>query len=360
MRGRAVWAGGIAAGLMMVGCSSGTRWQAVALAPGVQAHALAAGTPLAGGQTTIETPGGGLGPVLADLTGAPRAIHLRPDGPYARVADIVSVSTDGPRIEMVGVARGGAHANPRWSVWSGTSAEVVEDAQVFWVFGGQDAGALTAVVHAGGEPIIVGSWGGSFGLDAAIWRRTGKTWARVPSDGTALACDQRLSVTVRSAAARGRELVLAGEALHLGDGVRRQAAIWTQAERDASWRRHDLPGGTTSTVASVDCTPTGCLLVGHSDNRLAAWRYGGGTSEPVELPAIPIHDEAQPRAVHTGTREALVVSHDGRTELLIRSTAGWRTRPGPSGSVVDARGYGDRIVAVTHEPDRNAVWQLRP
>ena len=52
------------------------------------------------------------------LTSVP--VEPQPESPYAPLARWFSIAVSGDAVEAVGGARGGAHANYRWTVWSGT------------------------------------------------------------------------------------------------------------------------------------------------------------------------------------------------------------------------------------------------
>ena len=83
-----------------------------------------------------------------DTSPAWQPVSLRPSTPYGKVASLVSLAGDGRSIVAVGAAHGGAHANFRWTIWTGTPAGVVDRPQTFETFGGQEAGTA-AGRHAG-------------------------------------------------------------------------------------------------------------------------------------------------------------------------------------------------------------------
>ena len=65
---------------------------------------------------------------------------------------------------------GGAHANPRWTVWAGSPQRLDEYPQTFETFGGQSAGGLLDIVFTSDGPVIAGSWAAmEGGLDTAVW-----------------------------------------------------------------------------------------------------------------------------------------------------------------------------------------------
>ena len=158
-------------------------------------------------------------PAMAVLdSGGARSIALTPREPYAEVADIFSVAADGTGLQTLGVAHGGAHANPRWTTWSGTTSGVVDHPQVFWTFGGEEAGILVAIVATPAGPRIVGSWQGRTALDIAVWRPDGERWTRLDSAGTPLANTATLQVSGRSAAPTPAGMIVAGSVFDLSGG----------------------------------------------------------------------------------------------------------------------------------------------
>ena len=165
-------------------------WSAVELPAGVEPKTLTtmADRLLVGGLKagdTPETPS----PVMLvlDAGDISQTVPLTPQSPYAPVARWYSVATDGTRIVAIGGANGGAHANVRWTTWSGTLAGVQELPQNFYTFGGWGAGDLVDAVITPGGDALVGSWGGAqAGLDAAVWTFANPVWTRQDPAGTAL------------------------------------------------------------------------------------------------------------------------------------------------------------------------------
>ncbi|MET0865415.1 MAG: hypothetical protein ABWZ98_13870, partial [Nakamurella sp.] len=106
---------------------------------------------------------------------------------YGAMADIVQLGlgADG-QVVAIGTVAGGAHLNPRWSAWIGTTQGIVEEPQTVETFGGPEAGGITGVL-SGSAPLVVGSWTISAGvLGVALWQHSperigGQTWLRQPS-----------------------------------------------------------------------------------------------------------------------------------------------------------------------------------
>ncbi|MGW4531734.1 hypothetical protein ACWEOI_12370 [Nocardia sp. NPDC004340] len=95
------------------------------------------------------TPGGGvlaLGSIPAADVRAPAAwsttdgthwipVPVHPETPYSARAELISAGT-GEHTVVLGRAFGGAHSNPRMSVWSGDTHGLTEHEQAFEMFGG--------------------------------------------------------------------------------------------------------------------------------------------------------------------------------------------------------------------------------
>jgi len=151
--------------IMIVSCSSPgppartetvreLSWSRIALPESVAASSLAAVSEalLVGGRASS----GGDQPVLftVDASGSTRPVPLHPTSPYAKVADLISVATRGDEVVALGVAYGGAHANPRWTVWAGSTQGLDEYPQTFETFGRQSAGGLFDIVITSDGPAI--------------------------------------------------------------------------------------------------------------------------------------------------------------------------------------------------------------
>ena len=155
---------------------------------------------------------------VVDASGAARPVPLHPNSPYAKVADLVSLAARGDEVVALGAAHGGAHANPRWTVWAGSPQRLDEYPQTFETFGGQSAGGLLDIVFTSDGPVIAGTWAAmEGGLDAAIWLPRGQKWIRQESAGTALANTKEIQVAPRAAKRRQ----LGHDHLWLRDHLRR-------------------------------------------------------------------------------------------------------------------------------------------
>jgi len=300
------------------------NWSRIALPAGVAASSLAVvpGGVLVGGRASA----GGDHPVLfaVDASGAVRPVPLHPNSPYAKVANLVSLAVRGQEVVALGAAHGGAHANFRWTVWSGSTNGLNDYPQTFETFGGQSAGGLLDIVFTSEGPEIAGTWAApEGGLDAAVWLPRGHRWIRQNSTGTALANTPQLQVAPR-AAIGGAAMIISGSVITFDNGVQQRAAVWIQPT--TLWSFDAARGPATATRDSA-------------------------------LPRIEHDDEdAGPITVTSADRPVVLVSHFGSSRLLVKDTQGWRTFSGPSGAVIDATTVDDRLYAITRTADGLELW----
>ena len=280
--------------------------------------------------------------------GTTRSVPLKPNSPYAKVADLVSLDADANEVVALGAAHGGAHSNFRWTVWRGTAAGLVDHPQTFETFGGQSAGGLTDIVLTSAGPVIAGSWSSASGkgLDAAVWLPEGDRWVRKASAGTPLANTDLVQVAPWSAAAHGQAMIITGSLITFGDGLRQTAAVWTWPTRSAKWSVTRLPdAGKRSEALAARCTQA-CWVSGYVDGQVALWQVGAGEPVRESLPAgLPV--DGGTRTVLTADgRPGVVFSKAGRSMLVVKSQAGWSTFAAPDGTVVDAIAVGDRVYVI--------------
>jgi hypothetical protein len=340
-------------------------WSRIALPAGVEASSLAVTTAglLVGGRASS----GGDHPVLfvVDASGAVRPVPLHPHSPYAKVADLVSLAARGGEVVALGVAHGGAHANFRWTVWSGSTSSLDDDPQTFETFGGQSAGGLLDIVFTSEGAEIAGTWAApEGGLDAAVWLPRGHRWVRQDSTGTALANTPQLQVAPR-AAIGSAAMIISGSVITFENGVQQRAAVWSQQNHREPWALLQLPeAGTHGEALSSICSQSSerCWVSGYADGVVALWTFdttatpANGTRDST-LPRLQ-HDaeDAGPITVTSADRPALLVSHLDTSQLLVSDSQGWRTFTGPAGPVIDATTVDDRLYAITRAPDGVALW----
>ena len=339
-------------------------WTPIALPESVAASSLArtTGELLVGGRASS----GGDHPVLfvVDVSGAARPVPLHPNTPYGKVADLVSVASRGNDVVALGAAHGGAHANFRWTVWTGSTKGLNDQPQTFETFGGESAGSLLDIVFTSDGPAIAGSWAAlQGGLDAAVWLPRGDRWVRQDSAGTALANTPQVQVAPRAASASGSAMIISGSVITFGDGAEQRAAVWTWPTHHDDWTLRQLPdAGTHSEALSAGCTQT-CWISGPADGKVALWSFDPTHAEATAtrdstLPSMEIDtDGPGPKTVMSGDRPAVLFSHAGHTTLLVRdSSDGWQSFAAPAGSVLDAATVGDRLYAIIRTDNSVRLW----
>ncbi|GAB3739536.1 hypothetical protein [Microlunatus parietis] len=286
--------------------------------------------------------------LLIEQADGVREVPLTPESAYGRTAALSSIAVAGDQVYAFGGDRGGAHANVRWSVWSGTPDGVREREQIFWVFGGQDAGSLTTMVARPAGPMIIGNWGSPRGLDITVWTARRNTWTRVDSRGSALASTTKELLSERGAAVLGDRVIIAGNALRLDESLLSRAVTWVQDSPGADWRRVDLPSaGTASTALDLACLDE-CLIAGIIDGKVAGWLGDGATWSRIELPDLSGDPRTAALRVFRVAEGWRIAVGDGATTTVI----GPATDPikGPAGRLIDAAG-GDRARLLVEGPE---------
>ncbi|ALG08765.1 hypothetical protein [Kibdelosporangium phytohabitans] len=294
------------------------------------------------------------GVLRANEDGAVSEIPVRGESPYGLLAKWYAIDSDGDRILAVGGERGGAHANVRWSVWTGTAAGITEKVQGFSTFGGWGAGELVGAALASSTPVLVGSWqSAKAGLDVAVWTAEGDTWARRDSAGTELESDRRTLAFANSVTAYGKGALIGG--MRLTDG-REIAMVWQSAASGTGWTGTPLPdAGKLAVVSSVRCWGAVCGAAGSVDGTLALWRMADGVWKRLPgTPPIPVKDSdklAPPLDEHV----TQVVSDNGQVKIVRADGDTWTANPisGPSGTVTSAVRAGDRIYVLAGDK----VWR---
>jgi hypothetical protein len=193
------------------------------------------------------------------------AVPLQPHTPYAFQAELALVGSAGGRVTVLGEAFGGAHSNPRLTLWTGSVAGLVEYEQPFEMFGGPHAIATNDAAALPGTALLVGQWDGSSGrYGAAVWTSpNGSHWTRNMND-PALASAAGEQTSALGAAAGPMGFLVAGDTVH---GANLAPLAWTSPDGKA-WQRIVAPsvpatgqyGGATADQAT--CEDTGCALIG--------------------------------------------------------------------------------------------------
>lgn len=294
--------------------------------------------------------------IADDSSPAWAPVSLRPSTPYGKVASVVSLAGDGRSIAAIGAARGGAHANFRWTIWTGTPAGVVDRPQTFETFGGLEAGGLLGVARDREGLLIVGTWQGAHGLDGAIWRPAGERWVRQPAPLPLVNTVNRQMAPRTVGNQPDGSVTMSGSVIDLTDGVRQSASVWRGSGTD--WRLSVLADpGRRSEAWSTTCAgpgSAGCWTVGSRDGAVAVWSNGIRAG----LPELPVDDGDLGVVLRHDDRLVVAISTNGQGRLLVGHDGGWRLYTAPQGSVRAAVLVGTRLYLVSG-PEDAAVLSVR-
>lgn len=311
-------------------------------------------TPVPSGWTTVDLPGGvrptsvssaggdvlvggasGTGdaqrPRLARLSGGSwHEVPLAARSLYGAKATLVHVAQSGSRIVAIGTAVGGAHLNPRWSVWVGTSDGLTEQPQGTETFGGEDAGSLTGIVAV--PPTIVGTWSVTSGqIGTATWGSSGAAWVRQTDPPTVVGGPSE-QTTPSAVATLDGELVLSGVVTSLDATTRQRAVVWT-ADPGGSWSRTDLDTSAGNSAATDLACSSACWVAGRVGGRVALWTVATSGPKSARLPAVTVDPYlADPLVATAGAVVVVVVPATGpataprTSQILVRTGAAAWTR----------------------------------
>ena len=365
----------LAALMVLAGCTPSPPqpapvWQQVTLPAGVRPASLAAtdSTVLVGGVTPADP-----APRLLQLTAGAVTGAVEPvtTDPYAQVADLISVTAAGDAVYAIGKAIGGAHSNPRLTVWDGSLAanRLTSHPQEFFTFGGHDAGPLLGTVVVAGEPVIFGSRTTGTGPRGVLWTRTGTTWTQQDRVVAALASTPDRELGFGALSGLGSHLVVAGDELGLSGGILQSPAAFTGTV-DGPWQTARLPvpdnlpavAGQLSRATGVACPDSGetCWFAG--------WVRGHALAWPVTIAADGTLRPGTPSVLagepDSGTDPvALVALVGGHPAVLANASArslqlgcpdGWHTLPAPPGVATAMTAAPDALYAVAG----TSLWRL--
>lgn len=299
--------------------------------------------------------GGSRDDVPAVLVGDDLApLPVEPSTFYGGLARWYSFAIDGSELRALGGRAGGGHGNPRWSTWIGDAEHLAEvNTPGIEVFGGWRGGGMVGVAYAGGEPVIVGGRAGDgAGLDIAIWREQGGAWVEQSSTGTPLGATDAVLPFPTSVVGDGPQVLITGFTQRLGGGeVDVVANAWLGAPGGA-WTRLELPADTAESRAdAASCDAGGCVIVGHGDGRLLAWRYAAGKVTALDVPMVEVGDDL-PAPVTWYDQTVLVAPG----LLLVEGEGGWRQRTGPPGTPIAAAVAAETVYVLTVDGEAVTLW----
>ncbi|KAA2255986.1 hypothetical protein F0L68_27800 [Solihabitans fulvus] len=288
-----------------------------------------------------------------------QAVALRPNSPYAGQAELTQLGVAGGEVTALGLAFGGAHGNPRLTVWRGTATELVEHEQPFELFGGPHALAVNGLAAVPGTALLVGQWDGASGrAGATAWTSAdGALWRRQADDpALASAVDEQTSASGVAATSAG--FLVAGHVLR---GAELTPSAWDSAD-GVLWRRLPVPaGGGAATADRVACAGEQCVLVGAAVG--ARWTAmcwpvaSGAVGQGLPGPSGTTVQVSQ--VLSRGTRMVAVLRVDGTARLgsTDRTCADWQDLTAPVGSRDAVLGDlpGGLLLATTDQ-DSSRLW----
>jgi hypothetical protein len=336
---------------MLAGCAAEAPakapFTAVELPSGVVPVRIAA----TGGLLYVAVSRDGKPGMLRYEKGRATEIPLTPATPYGSRAEWQSLAADGTGILAIGSKTGGAHGNPRWSVWRTQGTRLVEQPQKFSAFGGYGAGSLVDGVLPASGPLLVGVWQSeTVGSDAAVWTTDGTLWNRQSSAGTPLESTPDALKFPMAATTHGADALIAG--WQLADG-RQQPVVWTL--RDGVATLTPLPdAGKSGMAITVTCADT-CAIAGRVDGKLAIWRQSGNAWRRVsDVPDVPVGDHERPVPP---VGDTLVYSD--RSMVRVATLGGDASdAAGPTGVVTAvARVHDTTYVLAGPDKDNQILWR---
>jgi hypothetical protein len=382
MRGRA-WSAAVAA-VVLAGCTPASQqpsaaWAQVALPP--HAHiaslAVAGDGVLVGGYTDPGTTTGGqtqdeAAPLLIRVAagGSVGSVALHPAEPYAAVADLISLTVAGDRVHAIGKAVGGAHANPRLTVWDGTlsGAGLTSRPQGFFTFGGHDAGPLLGTEVVAGAPVIFGSRTTDDGPEGLVWTYRGGTWTQQAADPALVSTPDR-ELGFGALARWSGYLVVAGDELGLTGGLDQRPSAFVGAPT-GGWRQLTLPlpdgllpaARQLSRATSVACPEAegACWMAGWARGRALVWPLSltadgaASAGAPATLAGDPPADGDPAAVVTLVDGHPAVFTNAASPTLQLGCADGWRSLAAPTPAVTAALATADRLYAVAG----GALWVL--
>lgn len=339
------------------------EWAEVALPGGLAPASLtvADGELWIGGRLPTALPG------MAHGAGSTwTAVPIVAESTYARQADLVHVIVDGDSgPKAIGIATGGQHLLPRWTVWSWDGTELVEKDQTFETFGGLSAGGLTDMVATPDGPRILGSWSPQNRyIGIALWSLHGDVWVR--DDVAALASTKTFQQLPAALDMLGNRLVIVGNSSSFepGGNPLSQQAMWVQnGDGWLPWWTTTPTDTSNAILSDVACDTNECFVVGGAKQPSGQWALtvfratAGETvdSAPEGIPEIPF-SVTEPAPVIAAADGAVAVLDHGSGQLLTRRDGEWSSRQRPPGTVLDAKIVGGALYVIIEADAVRTLW----
>ncbi|MEC3917423.1 hypothetical protein [Nocardia sp. CDC160] len=254
-----------------------------------------------------------------------KSVPVHPESPYAQQAELISAGV-GDRTVVLGQAFGGAHSNPRMTIWSGDAHGLQEYPQAMEMFGGPHAIAVTTAAALRGTDLLIGDWDGPEGrYGAAYWTSpNGGDWQRHAED-PALSSAPGEQTGAAGVTTGPDGFVIVGETLR--DNVLRPLE-WTSPD-SVTWQRHPL-SGTNAVAARVACGTTSCTVFGQTlgaNPHVLCWPTID--SEPLPGPSAPTVDTLQALPTPTRLLTLTALDHSVALHSVASNCTDWQQIPLP-------------------------------
>ena len=266
-------------------------------------------------------------------------VPLVPSEPYAASARIVSATSAGGQLYLIGGRAGGAHANTRWTIWDGpATGPVTSRPQEFFTFGGEDAGPLLGTVIVDGRPIIVGSRGGTAGPDGALYAADGEVWHQLDTPD-ALHSANGVVLGFAAVAAVGSTVVVAGDSVQATEAGAVQTPALYYGTVGGDWRRLDLPvqPGTTGLrhATGIACEGTTCWVAGWAQHPIV-WQVSlanGVVGQTTILTGDKPADQDPTALVAIVEGRPLVLTNASTPSAAVSCGDGWTSVAAPAQAI---------------------------
>lgn len=368
--------------VLVAGCAPlpqrpAAAWSQVALPDGAHPTSMtAAGRELLVGGTTGSSPdsgqSSGSSPWLARVSDGvvSGAVDMAPAEPYAEVADLISLTVAGDTVYAIGEANGGAHSNPRRTVWDGSLSanRLTSRPQEFFTFGGHDAGTLFGTVVLDDSPVIFGTRADTYGIRGSLWTRTEETWHEQPRTDPVLTSNQDREVGFGAVTASKGRLVVVGDELGLARGLRQSPLLLTGTVA-GSWSQtllpipQDLPvvPGQLSGASGIGCGNDGtCWVAGWVRGHVLVWHVtvgadgSEGAGAASVLPGMPPDGNGPRTLVTLAGDRPFVLTNAVASTLQVRCGDAWQQYAAPPGVATAFVAMPDALYAVAAD----ALWRF--
>ncbi len=282
-----------------------------------------------------------------------KPVPVRGESAYAKLAELISAGV-GDRTVVLGQAFGGAHSNPRMTIWSGDAQGLTEHPQAMEMFGGPHAIAVTTAAALRGTDLLIGDWDGPEGrYGAAFWTSAnGADWVR-HADDPALSSAPGEQTGAAAVTTGPSGFVIVGETLR--DSVLRPVQ-WTSPDA-VTWQRHEM-AGTNAVANRVACGSSACAVFGQTIGaapKVLCW--ASPDAEPVTGPSATTVDTLQ--LVPTGSRVLSLVALDHTVQLhsVTTNCGDWQRIPLPADAPAARMiAMPAGLLLATTGDDRSRLW----